>query len=226
MPEKVWPSADAAVADVRDGSTVLVGGFTNVGVPWSLLDALVRRGARDLTAVNTACLREINMLLEAGLVRKVITSWPAYNDRTRRSVCEELWRAGKLELELSPQGTLAERLRAGGAGIPAFYTPAGVGTPLAEGKPHAEFDGRTYLLERGLRGDVALVRARRADRIGNLVYHGTARNFNPVMATAADLVIAEVDEIVEPGAIDPDVVVTPGLYVNRIVLAEHKASEE
>lgn len=218
--EKVFPSADAAVADVADGAVVLVGGFAGVGSPWSLIHALVRRAPRGITVVNTACLQELVPMLEAGMVAKVITSWPVYNSPSRRSVFEELYRAGKVELELSPQGTLAERLRAGGAGIPAFYTPAGVGTPIAEGKPHAAFDGRTHILERALRGDVALVRARRADRYGNLVYHGTARNFNPVMATAADLVIAEVDEIVDAGTLDPDAVVTPGLYVSRIVLVE------
>jgi 3-oxoacid CoA-transferase A subunit len=147
----------------------------------------------------------------------VITSWPVYNSRNRRSTFEEQYRAGTIELELSPQGTLAERIRAGGAGIPAFYTPTGVGTPIAQGKPTAIFDGRTYLLERAIRGDVALVYARRADRYGNLVYHGSARNFNAVMATAADLVIVEVDEIVAAGQLDPDTVVTPGIYVKRIV---------
>jgi 3-oxoacid CoA-transferase A subunit len=143
-----------------------------------------------------------------------------YNTRNRRSIFEELYRDGKIELELSPQGTLAERIRAGGAGIPAFYTPTGVGTPVAEGKPTATFDGREYLLERAIRGDVALVYARRADRAGNLVYHGSARNFNAVMAAAADLVIAEVDEIVEPGVLDPDAVITPSLYVKRLVKRE------
>jgi 3-oxoadipate CoA-transferase, alpha subunit len=217
MADKVYPSADAAVADVPDGATVLVGGFAGVGVPWELVRALVRRGVRDLTAVNTACTAELEPLLAAGLVRKVITSWPVYNTRTKHSIFEELYRAGKIELELSPQGTLAERIRAGGAGIPAFYTPTGVGTPIAEGKPTATFDGREYLLERAIRGDVALVYARRADRAGNLVYHGSARNFNAVMAAAADLVIAEVDEIVEQGTLDPDAVVTPSIYVKRIV---------
>lgn len=217
MPEKVYPNADAAVADIRDGATVLVGGFAGVGVPWDLIHALVRRGVRDLTAVNTACTAELEPLIAAGLVRKVITSWPVYNSRNRRSTFEEQYRAGTIELELSPQGTLAERIRAGGAGIPAFYTPTGVGTPIAQGKPTAIFDGRTYLLERAIRGDVALVYARRADRYGNLVYHGSARNFNAVMATAADLVIVEVDEIVAAGQLDPDTVVTPGIYVKRIV---------
>ena len=220
MPDKLFPSADTAVADVPDGAVVLVGGFAGVGAPWSLIHALVRRGPRGITAVNTACLQELTPLLEAGLVRRVVTSWPVYNSPARRSVFEELYKAGTIELELVPQGTLAERLRAGGAGIPAFYTPAGVGTPLAADKTQADFDGRTYVLERALRGDVALVRARRADRYGNLVYHGTARNFNPVMATAAGLVVAEVDEVVEPGSLDPDTVVTPGLYVTRIVVAE------
>jgi 3-oxoadipate CoA-transferase alpha subunit len=225
MPEKVYPHADAAVADVRDGATVLVGGFAGVGVPWGLIRALVRHGPRDLTAVNTACTAELEPLLAAGLVRKVITSWPVYNTTSRVSVFEELYRAGRIELELSPQGTLAERIRAGGAGIPAFYTPAGAGTAVAEGKPAAIFDGREYVLERGIRGDVALVHARRADTFGNLVYHGSARNFNAVMATAADLVIVEAEEIVEPGAIDPDTVVTPGLYVSRIVLSARGAAD-
>lgn len=217
MPSKLYEGADAALAGVSDGATVLLGGFSGVGAPWSLIEALVRRGARDLTLVNTACLQEMVPLLEAGLVRKAITSWPAYNSAGRFSLFEQQWRAGKVELELSPQGTLAERIRAGGAGIPAFYTPAGVGTPIAEGKPHATFDGRVHVLERAIRGDVALVHARRADHHGNLVYHGSARNFNAVMATAADLVIAEVEELVEPGMIDPEHVITPGVYVTRLV---------
>ncbi len=225
MPDKIFPTADAAVADVADGATVLLGGFAGVGSPWSLIHALARRNPRRITAVNTACLQEMVPLLESGSIARVITSWPVYNSPARRSLFEELYREGKVEMELSPQGTLAERLRAGGAGIPAFYTPAGVGTVVAEGKPHADFDGRTYVMERGLRGDVALIRAARADPYGNLIYHGTARNFNAVMATAADLVIAEVDEIVELGDLDPDAIVTPGLYVTRIVRRERTTSE-
>jgi len=215
--DKLYPSADAAVADIPDGATIMIGGFVGVGAPWDLIFALVRHGARNLTCIQTATRVEMAPLIEAGLVRKMITSFPGYASADKTSAFEERYKAGEIELELVPQGTLAERIRAAGAGIPAFYTPTGVGTIVAEGKPTAWFDGREYLLERWLPADYALIRAYRADRLGNLVYRRSARNFNRVMATAARITIVQADEIVEPGAIDPDQVHTPAVYVHRIV---------
>lgn len=213
-------TADEAVAGVADGATVLVGGFGLAGMPFDLIDALIRQGATDLTVVsNNAGNGEIGLaaLLKAGRVRKVICSFPRQSDSY---VFDDLYRRGRLELEVVPQGNLAERMRAAGAGIGAFYCPTGVGTPLAEGKETREIDGRTYVLELPIRGDVALIGAHRADGAGNLVYRKTARNFGPVMATAASTVIAQVSEVVPVGAIDPEVVVTPGIYVDVVVQAE------
>ncbi|MGI8549527.1 MAG: CoA transferase subunit A [Dehalococcoidia bacterium] len=215
---KLWPSADAAVADIKDGMSIMVGGFTGVGAPWSLLDALERQGALGLTAIQTACNHEVRRLLELGRIARMITSFPVYNNPSRRTAFEHRFLSGEIALELVPQGTLAERIRAGGAGIPAFYTATGVGTIVAEGKPHAVFDGREYVQERWLRADVALIHANRADRLGNLTYIGTGRNFNPMMATAARITIAEVDELVEPGMLDPERIDTPAPYVQRIVV--------
>jgi 3-oxoadipate CoA-transferase alpha subunit len=212
-------SADEAVADVADGSTVLVGGFGPAGMPYALIDALIRQGATDLTIVNNNAGNAdtgLAALLAEGRVRKVICSFPRQHDSW---VFDGLYREGRIELELVPQGNLAERMRAAGAGIGAFFCPTGVGTPLAEGKETREIDGRTYVLEYPIHGDVALIGAHRADRAGNLVYLKTARNFGPVMATAADLVVAEVLEVVEIGAIDPEVVVTPGIFVDRVVVS-------
>jgi 3-oxoadipate CoA-transferase alpha subunit len=210
-------SAEEAVSVVKDGDTVLVGGFGMAGMPVELIDALIEHGAGDLTIVsNNAGNGDTGLaaLLAAGRVRKVVCSFPRQTDSW---VFDGLYRAGRIELEVVPQGNLAERLRAAGAGIGAFFSPTGVGTPLAEGKESRVIDGREYLLEYPIRGDVALIRAHVADRMGNLVYRKTARNFGPVMATAAAVTIAQVSRIVEVGALDPEVVVTPAIYVNRIV---------
>ncbi|MFI5909847.1 3-oxoacid CoA-transferase subunit A [Dactylosporangium sp. NPDC051541] len=210
-------TASAAVEPIRDGDTVLVGGFGMAGMPVVLIDALIAHGAGELTVVsNNAGNGDTGLaaLLAAGRVRKVICSFPRQADSW---VFDGLYRAGKIELEVVPQGTLAERMRAAGAGIGAFYCPTGVGTPLAEGKETRVIDGRTYVLEFPIRGDVALIRAHTGDRMGNLVYRKTARNFGPVMAAAAGLTIAEVRHIVEPGELDPETVVTPGIYVDRLV---------
>jgi 3-oxoadipate CoA-transferase alpha subunit len=214
---QILTDADAAVADVADGSTVLIGGFGMAGMPVNLIDALIRQGARDLTVVNNNAGNGdtgLAALLAAGQVRKVICSFPRQVDSW---VFDGLYHAGKIELELVPQGNLAERLRAAGAGIGAFFCPTGVGTPLAEGKETREIDGRTYVLEYPIRGDVALIGAYVSDRMGNLTYRKTARNFGPVMATAASTTIAEVRSVVETGAIDPETVITPSIYVDRVV---------
>jgi 3-oxoadipate CoA-transferase alpha subunit len=209
--------AAEAVAAVRDGDTVLVGGFDLAGIPFALIDALIDHGAGELTVVsNNAGNGDTGLaaLLAAGRVRKVICSFPRQSDSY---VFDGLYRAGRIDLEVVPQGTLAERMRAAGAGIGAFYCPTGVGTPLAAGKETRRIDGRDYVLEYPIRGDVALIRAHVGDRAGNLVYRKTARNFGPVMATAAALTVAEVGRVVEPGGLDPEAVVTPGIYVNRLV---------
>ncbi|MGN6609378.1 MAG: 3-oxoacid CoA-transferase subunit A [Jatrophihabitans sp.] len=217
MTARVCVDTDEAVAGIQDGATVLVGGFGMAGMPVPLIDALIRQGATDLTIVsNNAGNGDTGLaaLLAAGRVRKVICSFPRQVDSW---IFDGLYRAGRIELEVVPQGTLAERLRAAGAGIGAFYCPTGVGTSLAEGKEVREIDGREYVLELPLRGDVALIGAHRADRMGNVVYRKTARNFGPVMATAATTVIVQVNEVVEVGALDPEAVVTPSIYVDRIV---------
>jgi 3-oxoadipate CoA-transferase, alpha subunit len=217
MTTTICADADEAVAGTEDGSTVLVGGFGLAGMPVHLLDALIRQGASDLTVVsNNAGNGDTGLaaLLAAGRVRKMICSFPRQSDSW---VFDGLYRAGKVELEVVPQGNLAERMRAAGAGIGAFFCPTGVGTPLAEGKEAREIDGRHYLLEYPIRGDVALIGAHVADRMGNLVYRKTGRNFGPVMATAAATTIAEVSRVVETGEMDPEAVVTPGIYVDRVV---------
>lgn len=217
MSVAIMSSADEAVADIADGATVLIGGFGTAGQPVELIDALRRSGVRDLTVVNNnAGNGDVGLaaLLAAGQVRKIICSFPRQADSY---VFDELYRAGRIELELVPQGNLAERMRAAGAGIGAFYCPTGAGTQLAEGKEHRQIDGRTYVLEYPIKGDVALIKARRADRAGNLVYRKTARNFGPVMATAAATTIAQVDDVVDAGCLDPETVVTPGIYVDRVV---------
>jgi 3-oxoadipate CoA-transferase alpha subunit len=213
----VCASAAEAVAGIEDGSTVLVGGFGMAGMPVHLVDALIEQGATDLTVVsNNAGNGDTGLaaLLAAGRVRKMVCSFPRQADSW---VFDGLYRAGKIELDLVPQGNLAERMRAAGAGIGAFFCPTGVGTPLAEGKEVREIDGRTYVLEYPIKGDVALIGAHVSDRMGNLVYRKTARNFGPVMATAATLVIAQVSEVVETGRLDPEAIVTPGIYVDRVV---------
>ena len=216
MTATVTDAADA-VTLVEDGATVLVGGFGMAGMPVELIDALIEHGAGDLTIVSTNAGNGdtgLAALLAAGRVRKVICSFPRQSDSW---VFDGLFRAGKIELEVVPQGNLAERMRAAGAGIGAFYSPTGVGTPLAEGKETRTIDGRDYVLEYPIRGDVALIRAHVADRMGNLVYRKTARNFGPVMATAAAVTIAQVSRIVEVGALDPENVITPAIYVDRLV---------
>jgi 3-oxoadipate CoA-transferase alpha subunit len=214
---EILESTDAAVAGIEDGSTILVGGFGLAGMPFDLIEALIRQGAKDLTIVsNNAGNGDVGLaaLLAAGRVRKVLCSFPRQADSW---VFDGLYRAGKIELEVVPQGNLAERMRAAGAGIGAFYCPTAVGTPLAEGKEVREIDGRTYLLEYPIKGDYALIGAHVSDTMGNLVYRKTARNFGPVMATAATTTIVQVDEVVEPGTLDPEAVVTPSIYVDRVV---------
>ena len=213
----VVADADEAVAGIVDGSTVLIGGFGTAGQPVELIDALIRSDVKDLTVINNNAGNGrvgLAALLANGQVRKIICSFPRQADSY---VFDELYRAGKVELELVPQGNLAERIRAAGAGIGAFFCPTGVGTPLAEGKERRSIDGRDYVLEYPIKGDVALIKARRADTLGNLVYRKTARNFGPVMAMAAKITVVQVDEIVEPGGIDPEVVITPGIFVDRLV---------
>ena len=217
---RIYPSAEAAVADIPDGATIMVGGFGVTGVPFTLIKALADRGAKNLTLIaNSAGGRlpdiDLTLLVKNGQVRKVIASYPVYSGMV--SAFEERHLRGEIELEMVPQGTFAERIRAGGAGIPAFYTPTGRGTQLARDKEVRVFNGQEFVLEFALHADFALIKAHRADKTGNLVYHRAARNFNPVMATAAEITIAEVDEIVETGTIDPEAVVTPGIYVDRIV---------
>ena len=221
---KVQASASEALRDVlRDGMVLAVGGFGLSGIPADLIDAVRASGVKDLTVVSNNMGidgKGLGVLLEAGQVRKVIASYVGEN-----KLFAEQFLAGLLEVEFSPQGTLAERLRAGGAGIPAFYTKTGVGTLIAEGKPLADFDGETYLQERGIVADVALVKAWRADTLGNLEYRFTARNFNPVVATAGRVTIAEAEVIVEPGGIDPNHVITPGVYVQRLIQASARIKD-
>ncbi|HET9302647.1 MAG TPA: 3-oxoacid CoA-transferase subunit A [Propionibacteriaceae bacterium] len=213
----VVADADEAVSGIADSSTVLIGGFGPAGQPVELVEALIRSGAKDLTVVNNNAGNSrvgLAALLANGQVRKIICSFPRQADSY---VFDELYRAGKIELEVVPQGNLAERIRAAGAGIGAFFCPTGVGTPLSEGKERRTINGRDYVLEYPIKGDIALIKAHRADTLGNLVYRKTARNFGPVMATAAKITVVQVSEIVEPGGIDPEVVVTPGIFVDRIV---------
>jgi 3-oxoacid CoA-transferase subunit A len=212
--DKRIASADAAIANLRDGATILMGGFGLCGVPENLIAAVQRKGTKDLTIVSNNAGVDgfgIGVLLQQRQVKKMISTYVGEN-----KLFEQLVLSGELQVELNPQGTLSERLRAGGAGIPAFYTPTGYGTMVAEGKETREFTGRTYVMERALRGDFAFIKAWRGDRWGNLVYRKTARNFNPMMATAADYVVAEVEELVELGQLDPNHVHTPGIFVDAI----------
>jgi 3-oxoadipate CoA-transferase alpha subunit len=217
--DKRVATAAEAVAGLKDGATLMVSGFQEAGNPRALLDAIIESGARDLTLVvvgTGSAGSRVYALIEAGRVAKVISSSGRGKDQALTPF-EEQWVAGKIELELVPQGTFVERIRAGGAGFPAYYTPVGVGTKLAEGKEIREFDGREYVMERALRADMTVLRADRADRWGNLRYRGTQGNFGHVMTTAADVTVAEVREIVPDGGIAPDDVHTPGIFVNRIV---------
>jgi 3-oxoadipate CoA-transferase, alpha subunit len=224
MIDKIVPSVEAALAGVPDGATVMIGGFGGAGQPGELIDALIAQGAKDLTIVNNnAGNGETGLaaLLKAGRVRKIICSFPRQVDS---QVFDALYRAGRLELELVPQGNLAERIRAAGAGIGGFFTPTGYGTELAKGKETREIDGRMYVLESPIHADVALIKAERGDRWGNLVYRKTARNFGPVMAMAARLTVASVHEVVALGELDPEIVVTPGIFVQRVVRVPRSAA--
>jgi 3-oxoadipate CoA-transferase alpha subunit len=220
MSAHICETVDEAVAGIEDGTTVLVGGFGLAGMPFDLIDGLIRQGAKDLTIVsNNAGNGEVGLaaLLKAGRVRKVICSFPRQVDSY---VFDGLYREGKVELVVVPQGNLAERMRAAGAGIGAFFCPTGVGTPLAEGKETRVIDGREYVLELPIKGDVALISAHRADTLGNLVYRKTARNFGPVMSTAAINTIVQVSEVVPVGTLDPEAVVTPSIFVDRVIQVE------
>jgi 3-oxoacid CoA-transferase subunit A len=213
--DKRIASADAAIANITDGATILMGGFGLCGIPENLIAAIRRKGTKNLTIVsNNAGIDDfgIGVLLENRQVKKMVSTYVGEN-----KLFEQLVLSGELEVELNPQGTLAERLRAGGAGIPAFYTPTGVGTMVAEGKETRDFDGRQYVLERAIRGNFAFIKAWKGDRWGNLIYRKTARNFNPMMATAADYVVAEVEELADLGKLDPNQVHTPGIFVDAIL---------
>lgn len=215
---KVLGSPDEAVVPIFDGATVMLGGFGLCGIPENLIAALVRKGVKSLHTISNNMGVDgfgMGLMLEAGMIASHVGSYVGEN-----RLLESLVIAGKLKVDLIPQGTLAERIRAGGAGIPAFYTPTGVGTIVAEGKETREFDGRVYLLERALMADFSLIKAWKGDRHGNLIYRKTARNFNPMMATAGRVTIAEVEEIVEPGELNPDQVITPGVYVKYLVKGE------
>ena len=225
MVNKIAASIAQALAGVKDGATVMIGGFGTAGIPNELVDGLIAQGARDLTVVNNnAGNADVGLaaLLKTGRVRKVICSFPRQADS---HVFDALYRSGKLELELVPQGNLAERIRAAGAGIGAFFTPTGYGTELATGKETREIDGKRYVLEYPIYGDLALIKAERGDRWGNLTYRMAARNFGPVMAMAAKHTVATVHEICELGTLDPEAIVTPGIFVGSIVLVERQATQ-
>lgn len=216
---KVQASVMTALAGICDGATLMVGGFGLVGIPEKLILGLRELGVKDLTVISNNCGVDdfgLGLLLQNRQIKRMISSYVGENKEFERQFL-----SGELAVELTPQGTLAERIRAGGAGIPAFYTPAGVGTPLAAGREVRAFNGRDYLLETGLTADYALVKAWKGDRMGNLVYNKTARNFNPMMAAAAQVTIAEVEELLEPGALDPAFIHTPGVYVQRVVRCDH-----
>ncbi len=225
MINKLFPSVEAALADVRDGSTVMVGGFGTAGIPNELIDGLIAQGAKDLTVVNNNAGNGdtgLAALLKTGRVRKIICSFPRQVDSY---VFDELYRSGKLELELVPQGNLAERIRAAGAGIGGFFTPTGYGTVLAEGKETRKINGIDYVLEYPIYADLALIKAERADRWGNLSYRMTARNFGPIMASASKCTVVEVPEIAELGSLDPEAIVTPGIFVHRVVKVERSVTQ-
>lgn len=225
MINKEVPSVAEAVADIFDGATVMIGGFGEAGSPIELIHALIDQGASGLTVVNNNTgSGEVGLaaLIKAGRVAKMICSYPRSMNST---VFPELYRSGEIELELVPQGTLAERIRAGGAGIPAFYTATAVGTMLAEGKETREFDGQTYVMERGLKADFTLIKCRQADTYGNLIFNKTARNFAPPMAMAGAVTIVQSESVVAPGEMDPEIVVTPGIFVNRVVQVQNPQHE-
>ncbi|MGE7947497.1 CoA transferase subunit A [Lysinibacillus sp. NPDC093688] len=213
---KVWNSFEEAIADIKDGDTLAVGGFGLCGIPEKSIASLVQKGTKDLTVVSNNCGVDdwgLGLLLANKQIKKMIASYVGEN-----KIFEQQFLSGELEVELTPQGTLAERMRAGGAGIPGFYTATGVGTPIAEGKEVKVFDGKEYILEKGIVADFALVKAWKADKLGNLVFRKTSRNFNPLAAMAGKITIAEVEEIVEVGELDPDHIHTPGVFVQRVLL--------
>src|SRR5690554_3664766 len=215
---KVFESAEAAVFDIEDGATIMSGGFGLCGNPENLIRALRERGTEDLTIISNNCGTDdygLGILLQNRQIRKMISSYVGENKNF-----EQQYLGGQLEVELNPQGTLAERIRAGGAGIPAFFTPTGYGTVVADGKETREIEGRHYVLETALKADFSIVKAWKGDRHGNLIFRATARNFNPIMATAGTITIAEVEELVEPGELDPDHIHTPGIYVQRILVGQ------
>ncbi len=215
---KVWGSFEEAVADIKDGDILAVGGFGLCGIPEKAIAALVQKGTKDLTVVSNNCGVDdwgLGLLLANKQIKKMVASYVGEN-----KIFEQQFLSGELEVELTPQGTLAERLRAGGAGIPGFYTATGVGTPIAEGKEVKVFDGKDYILEKGITADFALVKAWKADKLGNLVYRKTSRNFNPLAAMAGKITIAEVEEIVEVGELDPDHIHTSGVFIQRVLLGE------
>ncbi|MCI0184305.1 CoA transferase subunit A [Sulfoacidibacillus ferrooxidans] len=217
--DKVYPSALAAIADIKPGSTLLVGGFGLVGIPENLIAAIQESGISDLTCISNNCGVDdfgLGLLLQNKQIKKMVSSYVGENKTFERQ-----YLSGELEVELVPQGTLAERIRAGGAGIGGFYTPAGVGTPIAKGKETREINGKEYLLEYHITADFALIKAWKADRLGNLIFHETAQNFNPMMATAGKITIVEVEEIVETGELDPAQIHTPSIYVQRVIVGEH-----
>ncbi|MBP1994562.1 CoA transferase subunit A [Paenibacillus eucommiae] len=216
----VLTSYEEAIRDIQDGATLMVGGFGLVGIPENLIVALAEKGVKDLTVISNNCGVDdwgLGLLLRNKQIKKVIASYVGENKEFERQVL-----SGEIEVQLLPQGTLAEKIRAGGAGIPAFFTPAGVGTPIAEGREIRSFNGKDYMLEEALTADFSLLRAYRADTMGNLVYNKTARNFNPMMAAAGKITIAEVEEIVEVGALDPEAIHTPGIYVQKLIVGHQQ----
>lgn len=225
MIDKTIATAAEGVSGIFDGATVMIGGFGETGSPIELIHALIDHGASGLTVVNNNTGSGhvgLAALIESGNVRKMICSYPRSVNST---VFPDLWRSGKIELELVPQGTLAERIRSGGAGIPAFYTQTSVSTPLSEGKEERDFEGKTFVMEHGLKADFALVKCKCADRLGNLSFNKTARNFNPIMCTAANITVAQTQKMVEVGEIDPEQVVTPGIFVDHVLLVENPVQE-
>ncbi|MBM7610474.1 3-oxoacid CoA-transferase subunit A [Lysinibacillus composti] len=219
MKGKVWDSIDEAVKDIQDGQTIVVGGFGLCGIPEKSIEALKKQGTKNLTIVSNNCGVDdwgLGLLLANKQIKKMVASYVGEN-----KIFEQQFLSGELEVELTPQGTLAERIRAGGAGIPAFYTATGVGTPIAEGKETRLFNGKEYLMEEAIVGDFALVKAWKADKLGNLIFRKTSRNFNPLAAAAGKITIAEVEEIVEVGELNPDEIHTPGVYVQRVVLGQN-----
>lgn len=218
--KKIFTSFEEAVKDIKDGMTLMVGGFGLVGIPENLIKALCAKNVRDLTVISNNCGVDdwgLGLLLHNKQIKKMISSYVGENKEFERQVL-----SGELEVQLTPQGSLAEKIRAGGAGIPAFYTPAGVGTPIAEGRETREFHGKEYLLEEALTADFSLIKAWKADKMGNVIYRKTAQNFNPMMAAAGKITIAEVEEIVEVGELDPDQIHTPSIYVQGLIVGTHE----